>query len=91
MKLFLNIKQAESLFIGSAFSLLFLIIPGIIHAEPGDTLTDRIFQPSIKTVLLHKNGWELSYPVINLGAGEKLMLSFDELTKTRTEYHYIVK
>jgi hypothetical protein len=91
MKLFLFVKRIGWVFTGSAFSLLLIIIPEIIHAETGDTLTDRIFQPNIKTVLLHKNGWELSYPVINLGAGEKLLLSFDELTKTRTEYHYIIK
>jgi len=52
---------------------------------------DRVFQPTIKTVLLHRDGWELSYPVITIGASEKLKLSFDELSKTRTEYRYIIK
>jgi hypothetical protein len=68
-----------------------LLRPSVVYAEVGDTLIDKIFHQGIKTVLLHKDGWELSYPVITLGANEKLKLSFDELTKTSTEYHYFIK
>src|SRR5664279_5075423 len=75
----------------STFTILLLLRPYQASCETGDTLKDNIFRPEIKTVLLHKDGWELSYPLINMGEGEKLKLSFDELTKTRAEYHYIIK
>ena len=75
----------------STFTILLLLRPYQASCETGDTLKDNIFRPEIKTVLLHKDGWELSYPLINMGEGERLKLSFDELTKTRAEYHYIIK
>jgi Domain of unknown function (DUF5103) len=80
-----------SWFLHSALICNLILYSMILSAEPGDTLRDNIFLNRVKTVLLHKDGWELSYPVINLGTSEKLKLSFDELTKSRTEYHYLIK
>jgi len=47
-----------------------------------------VYKPNIKTVLLHKSGWELSYPIIELNSGEKLLLSFDDLEADRKRYQY---
>jgi hypothetical protein len=91
MKSFSSILKIRLWLFLLAFMISLLLRPCMVYAEAGDTLTDKIFHPGIKTVLLHKDGWELSYPVITLGTNEKLKLSFDELTKTRTEYHYIIK
>jgi len=45
---------------------------------------DRVYLPSIRTVLFHIKDVNLSLPVIQLGAGEQLQLRFDDL---RAEYH----
>jgi hypothetical protein len=91
MKLYPGILQIIPGLFSSFIQISLIIMPCTCFAGIGDTLTDKIYLPDIKTVLLHKDGWELSYPVISLGSSDKLKLSFDELTKTRTEYHYIIK
>lgn len=51
---------------------------------------DRTYQNNIKTVQLYKEGWELSYPVISLNSGEKLVLSFDDLDAGVKNYSYTI-
>ncbi len=43
---------------------------------------------NIKTILLHKEGFELSLPLIELNSSEKLLLSFDDLNNNETSYKY---
>ena len=50
--------------------------------------TNHIFKNSIHTVQLHKAGWELSYPVMELGSDDRLVLSFDELSGDVGDYYY---
>lgn len=49
---------------------------------------DSVYNNSIFTVQLYKNGWELSYPVITLNSDEKLKLSFDDTSKNIKNYCY---
>ena len=49
--------------------------------------SDTIFFSNIKTVNLHKQGWELSYPVLELG-NTPLLLSFDDLNDEESDYSY---
>jgi hypothetical protein len=51
---------------------------------------DHIYQPDIKTVLLHRSGWELTDPIIQLNSEEQLTLSFDDLQADVKSYHYTV-
>jgi hypothetical protein len=51
---------------------------------------DHIYQPDIRTVLLHPSGWELSDPVIKINSDEQLALSFDDLQADVKAYHYTV-
>ena len=53
-----------------------------------DFYTDNISDPRIKTVLLHKEGWNLSYPVLKLNSPEKLVLRFDLLGDNIETYYY---
>ena len=39
----------------------------------------RVYTPSIHTVILHKQGFDMSAPIIRLNSTEKLVLSFDDL------------
>lgn len=41
--------------------------------------SDHIYVDHIRSVLLHREGWELSYPLIEYATDEKLQLSFDDL------------
>ncbi|MEA1898531.1 MAG: DUF5103 domain-containing protein [Bacteroidota bacterium] len=61
-------------------------VPGLY----GDSLlhTNHIFSPDIKTVQLHKEGWEISYPILKLNSKEKLKLSFDDLKDDIGNYYY---
>ncbi len=51
---------------------------------------DYIYKPNIKTVLLHKAGWEMSQPIIQLNTEEKLVLTFDDLDADYKYYNYTV-
>lgn len=51
---------------------------------------DHVYQPFIKTVLLHRKGWEMTDPVIQLNSEEQLLLSFDDLEADVKTYHYTV-
>ena len=49
---------------------------------------DYVYRPTIKTVQLHEESFELSQPIINLGSEEKLKLSFDDLDADVKSYSY---
>jgi len=42
------------------------------------------------TVQLHRNGWDLSYPLIQLNNDQQLKLSFDELNSGVKNYYYSI-
>jgi hypothetical protein len=50
--------------------------------------TNHIFTGKIKTVLLYKEGWNLSYPVMKLRSNDKLSLHFDLLDSSPETYYY---
>jgi len=52
--------------------------------------SNRILNSSIKTVLFHRNGWDLSPPLIRFNTDEKLKLSFDDLDGDVKEYIYTI-
>ena len=47
-----------------------------------------VYKPNIKTVQLHSESHEISQPIINLDAQEKLKFSFDELDANIKNYSY---
>ena len=49
-----------------------------------------IYNENIKTILLHRDGAELTPPVIRLNSNEKLKLRFDDLDARPKEYYYTV-
>ncbi|TLX76133.1 DUF5103 domain-containing protein [Labilibacter sediminis] len=75
--------------INKIYRVLFLMIltSQISFAQP---LTNQIFNNQIKTVRCHKFGWELSYPLINMGSNDKIILSFDDLSADTKNYYYSI-
>lgn len=64
---------------------------GLCFSQKQDIIySDFVYDKDIKTVLLHKKGWELSYPVIELNSNEKLQLYFDELSTDPSTYYYTI-
>jgi len=49
---------------------------------------NRVYDPKIQTVLLHKEGFEMAMPIMTLGSGERLMLSFDDLDVSLKSYRF---
>ena len=54
------------------------------------TNRNMIYVANVKTVRLHNANSERSYPLINMQAGEKLMLTFDDLEADVKDYQYTV-
>ena len=49
---------------------------------------DKTYDPNIQTVLLHEAGVQLTDPIIVLGQGKKLQLSFDDLSDDAYIFRY---
>ncbi|MEI6764240.1 MAG: DUF5103 domain-containing protein [Bacteroidota bacterium] len=51
---------------------------------------DYEYADNIKTVLLYRDGFELSAPIINFNSDEKLVLKFDDLNAGLLHYKYTI-
>jgi hypothetical protein len=71
-----------------------LICAGGVTAAPGAPTglpnENRVYRSSIHTVLLYKEGFEMSAPVMALGTGERLKLSFDDINADLERYRFTV-
>ena len=68
-----------------------LLLSLVIHSSSQEKIFyNKIFKENIKTVLLHKDGWELSYPIIELNGDDKMNLSFDDLDNDIKNYSYTI-
>ena len=66
------------------FLFLLFLIPQIISAQ----VPDKIYNPAIKSVKLHKSGDIYSYPVLQLNSNEQLELHFDDMDADVKYYYY---
>lgn len=71
--------------------ILAVLASVVLKSATAQIVSDSVFSQSIKTVILQKNGVELSMPVIRLGSSEKLFLSFDELSDNGTYFSYRIQ
>jgi len=55
---------------------------------PQVTNEDKTYDPNIQTVLLHENGIQMSDPIIVLGSGKRLQLSFDDMSDDAYIFRY---
>jgi hypothetical protein len=87
-------KIVQPVFYKNLFFLSFFLISGInIRAQVPDTLpnADRVYDNKIRTVLLYKNGFAMSAPVMNMSTGEKLKLSFDVMDSDLKRFRYTIR
>lgn len=52
--------------------------------------SNKIFQPNIKSVLFHRDGFELSPPLMRFNYDEQLRLSFDDLDADVKEFTFTI-
>lgn len=69
-----------------------LLIGHFTHSQSNPAQTDVheniIYDNRIRTVLLHREDWNLSYPVMKLSSGERLILHFDLLDNQPETFYY---
>lgn len=51
---------------------------------------DFVYTPNIRSVLLYKEGFEMSAPIVSLHGDEHIVLTFDDLTAEYTKYEYTI-
>ena len=87
-------KPLQPLFKRILVILSFFLYTGInqVMAQVPDSLPNenRVYAEKIKTVLLHKEGFEMSAPVMKLNSGEQLKLSFDDLDPDLKRFRYTI-
>ncbi|MBE0673889.1 MAG: DUF5103 domain-containing protein [Bacteroidales bacterium] len=73
----------------TVFIFLLSILP--LSASYTGTDSNRVFDDRVKTILLYRDGWNLSQPVFELGSDQKLKLEFDLLgTEIENLYYTFV-
>ena len=71
--------------------IIFLISIITISAQENRYYYENaVFNENIKTVLMHREGFELSNPVITLGEEIPLILKFDDLSGKVKDYYYTI-
>lgn len=78
------------------FNLLFalFLVASVAHAadpEPHTFNNREMTDGNIKTVLFHRAGWPMSYPLMELNSEQQLMLSFDELGTQIKNYYFTIE
>ena len=66
------------------------VIYTIGSALPQGPFPDAVFGKSIKTVQFYKEGWDFSYPILDLNDNSSLHLSFDDLNNNIKNLNYVV-
>lgn len=62
----------------------------VFGTYPGNDaiLTDAVYKESIHSIQLYRDGWKLSYPVIDIKKEVALELSFDDISSDVANYYY---
>ncbi|MFP4059255.1 MAG: type IX secretion system plug protein domain-containing protein [Bacteroidales bacterium] len=68
-----------------------LFLSSVSGQAPAIPYSDMVYHQNIKTVNIHRKGWEISHPVINLHGDNSLLLTFDDLADSPATYNYIIE
>lgn len=81
-------KRVQKIRISSLITVILLIVFQEVAIAQDSIIEDRIYRNSIKSVQLFREGWNLSYPVIELFGNAGLVLKFDDLSNEIRNYNY---
>ncbi len=84
-----TVHKITLIFSGLTFISFFLLTanPDINFTSP---VEEGVFRKSIASVMIHREGWRLSYPIIELNGDTRLEIRFDDLTNIVNNYSYKV-
>lgn len=74
----------------SVFALFYNHSIPFNHYPTTQVWENKIYKKNIKTVVIHKKEWELSFPIIKLNSDEKIHLEFDEIGTSVSDYSYSI-
>ena len=72
------------------FLVVIFISINTLAQNKNEMLNNLVKDKNIHTVLLHKQGDPLSYPIIKLNSQEKIQLSFDDFNTELQDYYYTI-
>jgi len=78
----------KSNYISLIIITVFTLSHGLYAQSAHDAISEGVFKESIHSVTIHRQGWKLSYPVIELHGDTGIELSFDDLSPLVTNYLY---
>ncbi|MDR2836851.1 MAG: DUF5103 domain-containing protein [Bacteroidales bacterium] len=69
-----------------------IFIPKSLFSINKDTLIceDKIYSERLKSVRIHVEGEELTYPIIELNAGQNISFNFDQIGSNPDDYYYTI-
>jgi len=73
------------------FSIIIIAVSStslLADDRPEEIFSTHIYQDNIKSVMMFREGWRLSYPIIELNSEVKLKLIFDDLGDEVKNYHF---
>ena len=73
-----------------AFTLFIISVLSIFAQEENFYYENAVYKEEIKTVLMYRDGFELSNPVIDLNEETQLVFKFDDLSGEIKDYYYTV-
>lgn len=71
-------------------SIVFLVGFTSISQDKKYYYENAVFRETIKTVMMHRIGFELSNPVLYMNENMQLLFSFDDLSDGDKNYHYTI-
>ena len=73
------------------YIVLFFSLSSIVFGIPPQNnliLTETVYKESIHSIQLNRDGWKLSYPIIDLNSELAIALSFDDIADNIANYYY---
>ena len=82
-----TVSISKIFFLVCLYILSMKIVFGIVPNE-NDILSETVYKESIHSIQLYRQGWKLSYPIIDLKGELPLELSFDDISGDIANYYY---
>lgn len=76
--------------IKSFYLTFLLLVTSNLFSQTKLSYNNKIYKDNIKTVLFHRMGERFSYPILDLNKNDKLLLEFDDLKESKTDYTYTI-
>lgn len=71
-------------------NLLIILLIVTLPCYAQEIFENKIFKENIKTLLMYVDGNDLSFPVLDLRSGKKLLMTFDDMDADVKDYYYTI-